>query len=144
MEHFAGWKFCSRGWSLSLKSFVHTEELCPGACPWNMPPLHGCFVEPGALAAKPREKFAPAPISSRFLCPRPPLLLSAHNQNRHATQAMCVSAFRSHKKDSSQTWQSYHAHKKMIILIFWFLFSRQLRTLNELLVENSLLLKFQY
>ena len=28
---------------------------------------------------------APAPISSRFFCPRPPLLLS--NQNRHATQA---------------------------------------------------------
>ena len=26
-------------------------------------------------------------ISSRFLCPRPPLLLSAPNQNRHATQA---------------------------------------------------------
>ena len=31
---------------------------------------------------------APAPISSRFLCPRPPLLLSSPNQNRHATQAM--------------------------------------------------------
>ena len=30
---------------------------------------------------------APAPISSRFLCPRRPLLLSAPNQNRHATQA---------------------------------------------------------
>ena len=30
---------------------------------------------------------APAPISSRFLCPRPPFLLSAPNQNRHATQA---------------------------------------------------------
>ena len=32
-------------------------------------------------------KIAPAPISSRFLCPRPPLLLNALNQNRHATQA---------------------------------------------------------
>ena len=30
---------------------------------------------------------APAPISSRFLCPRPPLLISSPNQNRHATQA---------------------------------------------------------
>ena len=29
-----------------------------------------------------------APISSRFLCPRQPLLLSAPNQNRHATQAI--------------------------------------------------------
>ena len=57
-------------------------------------------------AAKPREKtlayrptqksppsvqavfqVAPAPISSRFLCPRRPLLLSTPNQNRHATQA---------------------------------------------------------
>ena len=38
-------------------------------------------------AAKPREKVASAPISSRFLCPRPPLLLRAPNQNRHATQA---------------------------------------------------------
>ena len=45
-------------------------------------------------AAKPREKFqvASAPISSRFLCPRPPLLLSAPNQNRHATQANGVTA----------------------------------------------------
>ena len=30
---------------------------------------------------------APAPISSRFLCPRPRLLLSAPNQNCHAMQA---------------------------------------------------------
>ena len=29
---------------------------------------------------------APAPISSRFLCPLPPLLLSAPKQNSHATQ----------------------------------------------------------
>ena len=35
---------------------------------------------------------APAPISSRFLCPRPPLLLSAPNQNRHATQATMLLA----------------------------------------------------
>ena len=33
---------------------------------------------------------APAPISSRFFCPRPPLLLN--NQNRHATQAKVVSS----------------------------------------------------
>ena len=41
-------------------------------------------------AAKPREKVfqvALAPIFSRFLCPRSPLLLGAPNQNRHATQA---------------------------------------------------------
>ena len=30
---------------------------------------------------------APASISSRFLCPRPPLLPCAPNQSRHATQA---------------------------------------------------------
>ena len=28
VEHFAGWKFCSRGWSVPMKSLVHTEELC--------------------------------------------------------------------------------------------------------------------
>ena len=44
-------------------------------------------------AAKPREKqVASTPISSRFLCPRPPLLLSAPNQNRHATQATLLDA----------------------------------------------------
>ena len=32
----------------------------------------------------------PAPISSRFLCPRPPFLFSAPNQNRHAIQGECV------------------------------------------------------
>ena len=36
---------------------------------------------------KNKNQVAPAPISSRFLCPRPPLLLSAPNQNRYATQA---------------------------------------------------------
>ena len=30
---------------------------------------------------------AVAPVSSRFLCPRPPLLLCVQNQNRRATQA---------------------------------------------------------
>ena len=28
VEHFAGWKFCSRGWSIPMKSLVQTEELC--------------------------------------------------------------------------------------------------------------------
>ena len=40
-----------------------------------------------ARSARTSGKVASAPISSRFLCPRPPLLLSAPNQNRHATQA---------------------------------------------------------
>ena len=44
-------------------------------------------------------KTAPASISSPFLCPRPPLLLSAPNQNRHVTQANqlpdnCASRFK--------------------------------------------------
>ena len=45
-----------------------------------------------------KNKVASAPISSRFLCPRPPLLLSAPNQNRHATQAMTF-------KQMSATWK---------------------------------------
>ena len=35
MEHFAGWKFCSRGCSIPMESLIYTEELCsrsPGAC----------------------------------------------------------------------------------------------------------------
>ena len=39
-------------------------------------------------------KIAPAPISSRFLSSGPPLLLSALNQNRHATQARTDVAIR--------------------------------------------------
>ena len=33
VEHFAGWKFCSRGWSIPMKSLIHTEDLCS----WSMP-----------------------------------------------------------------------------------------------------------
>ena len=40
---------------------------------------------------KNKNQVASAPISSRFLCSRPPLLLSAPNQNRHATQARLTS-----------------------------------------------------
>ena len=36
MEHFAGWKFCSRGWSIPMKSLVNTEELCS----WSVPLEH--------------------------------------------------------------------------------------------------------
>ena len=61
---------------------------------------------------------APAPISSRFLYPRPPLLLSAPNQNRHATQAI------SWMKTTTQTWglklksndfQSYPREKQQLM-----------------------------
>ena len=37
----------------------------------------------GARCSRPNR----VPISLRFLCPRQPLLFSALNQNRHATQA---------------------------------------------------------
>ena len=43
-----------------------------------------------------------APISSRFLCPRPPLFLSAPNQNRHATQANFLSSWLTNRQ-----WLSY-------------------------------------
>ena len=33
VEHFVGWKFCSRGWSMPMKSLVHTEELCSRSVP---------------------------------------------------------------------------------------------------------------
>ena len=58
-----------------------------------------CRAERTSGDAARKIKTAPAPISSPFLCPRPPLLLSAPNQNRHATQANqlpdnCVSRFK--------------------------------------------------
>ena len=33
VEHFAGWKFCSWGWSVPMKSLVHTEKLCSRSVP---------------------------------------------------------------------------------------------------------------
>ena len=47
----------------------------------------GVAAKFGRTSGEAARKITPAPISSRFLCPRPPLLLSAPNQNRHATQA---------------------------------------------------------
>ena len=38
VEHFAGWKFCSRGWSIPMKSLVHTEELCSQSVPLEHAP----------------------------------------------------------------------------------------------------------
>ena len=38
VEHFAGWKFCSRGWSIPMKSLVHTEELCSWSVPLELAP----------------------------------------------------------------------------------------------------------
>ena len=36
VEHFAGWKFCSRRWSIPMKSSVHTEEVCSRSVPLSM------------------------------------------------------------------------------------------------------------
>ena len=50
---------------------------------------------------------APAPISSRFLCPSPPLLHSAPNQNRHATQVNAghaVTSFIGYCKVAQENW----------------------------------------
>ena len=38
VEHFAGWKFCSRGWSIPMKWLVHTEELCYRSVPLDHAP----------------------------------------------------------------------------------------------------------
>ena len=38
VEYFAGWKFCSRGWSIPMKSLVHTEELCSRSVPLEHAP----------------------------------------------------------------------------------------------------------
>ena len=38
VEYFAEWKFCSRGWSIPMKSLVHTEELCSRSVPLEHAP----------------------------------------------------------------------------------------------------------
>ena len=38
VEHFAGWKFCSRGSSIPMKSLVHTRELCSRSVPLEHAP----------------------------------------------------------------------------------------------------------
>ena len=47
----------------------------------------GCTSSQAAKFAREACEIEWCPISLRFLCPRPPLLLSAPNQNCHATQA---------------------------------------------------------
>ena len=44
VEHFAWWKFCSRGCSIPMKSLIYTEELCSRSVPlepWSMPWVGG-------------------------------------------------------------------------------------------------------
>ena len=38
VEHFAGWKFCSRRWSIPMKSLVHTEKLWSRSVPLEHAP----------------------------------------------------------------------------------------------------------
>ena len=64
--------------------------------------LRSLAVLSGArMSGEAARKVAPAPVSSRFLCPRPPLLFSALNQNRHATQATIP---------DKTTWESFLHH----------------------------------
>ena len=65
-----------------------------------------------------REKNLLQPQSPRGFSALARLYYLARTTTTAMLRRLCVSAFRSHKKDDSQTWQSYHAHKKMIILIF--------------------------
>ena len=60
---------------------------------------------------------ASAPISSRFLCPRPPLLLSAPNQNRQATQA------NTDRTSSHQNYNRLDRGKTCLTLGIFFVFS---------------------
>ena len=65
------WRFCWAGWRSGVAAKFAREAR----------------ENERRSREKNKNQVASAPISSRFLCSRPPLLLSAPNQNRHATQA---------------------------------------------------------
>ena len=54
---------------------------------WAANPQKRAWTESEAARKMKTFQVVLAPISSRFLCPRPPLLFSAPNQNRHPTLA---------------------------------------------------------
>ena len=67
VEHFVGWKFCSRGWSTPMKSLVHTQEVCSRSVPLEHAPGAKSLV---CIGLK-REK-ASLPVDVR--CSKTPLL----------------------------------------------------------------------
>ena len=69
-------------------SFLHSTTIF-----WFLSCVAWLFCRDHFWSAKPQAKFALAPISLRFLCPRPLLLLCAPNQNRHATQTIWFFSF---------------------------------------------------
>ena len=88
--HYSTWskhggKWCDRSLEKHCQfsfSWMNTTTQTLACVAWRF-----CRAGRTSGEAARKIKVAPAPISSRFLCSRPPLLLSAPNQNRHATQA---------------------------------------------------------
>ena len=76
-------------------SFPNLSVSSPSAYCRNrsMAVLSGALLSGEAATARANERqrrrflVAPAPISSKFHCPRPPWLVCTPDQNRHATQA---------------------------------------------------------
>ena len=76
--------------NLSINSHVYASLRSMAVClerDWAANPQKRAWTESEAARKMKTFQVAPAPISSRFLCPRLPLLFSAPNQNRHPTQA---------------------------------------------------------
>ena len=76
--------------NLSINSHVYASLRSVAVCrehDWAANPQKRAWTESEAARKMKTFQVAPAPISSRFLCPRLPLLFSAPNQNRHPTQA---------------------------------------------------------
>ena len=124
------WRFCRAG-----ARAVASPQTSFGVRLWR---IHECGTnEPQRTSAgrlherrgrEIREKnkifqVAPAPISSWFLCPRPPLLLNAPNQNRHATQATlnverlqyCCRRLQSLKTKLTRLWLDMNKISKSVI-----------------------------
>ena len=93
-------------WAEDCKSVIDNMKCPPGlACvAWWFYREYG-FV--GSTTVR-----RSAPISSRFLCPRPPLLLSAPNQNHSATQATPFPGPNSHLNASNSVYVKSYGNSK--------------------------------
>ena len=122
VEHFAGWKFCSRGWSIPMKSLVHTEELCSQSVPLEHAPGAKSLVCIGL-----KNLFALAPYTVETQNERYQAILWKGER-----RWWLFGNFRQHSRWNWRSWPSLFKLQSISILIIesnWL--SKNLRTAQE-------------